>query len=60
MPKKLTQQDREDQLLTAPKAEEKDAAPRVEVDDLPGGVTRIDISDEAVVRPGKAPEEGGR
>ena len=60
MPKKLTQQDREDQLLTAPKADPEDAAPRVEVEDTPDGVTRIDVSDEAVVRPGKAPKEDGR
>lgn len=43
---------RHDQLTTAPKATEADAAPRIEVthhDDT----TRIDIAETAAVRPGK-------
>ena len=44
---------RHDQLTTAPKATEADAAPRVEVDELPDGTTRIDIADTAAVRPGR-------
>lgn len=44
---------RHDQLTTAPKATEADAAPRIEVDELPDGTTRIDIADTAAVRPGR-------
>ncbi|WP_165063292.1 hypothetical protein [Marisediminicola senii] len=42
---------RHDQLTTAPKSTEADAAPRVEVTERPNGVTRIDIRDDAPVRP---------
>jgi hypothetical protein len=44
---------RHDQLTTAPKADEGDAAPRVTKTQIDGGVTRIDIADTAAVRPGK-------
>ena len=44
---------RHDQLTTAPKADEGDAAPRVTVDEKADGPTRIDIADTAAVRPGK-------
>ena len=44
---------RHDQLTTAPKADEADAAPRVSVDESGEGATRIDIADTAAVRPGK-------
>lgn len=46
---------RRDQLLAAPNATEEDAAPRIDVTHR-AGVTRIDIRDDAVVRPGN-PEE---
>ena len=46
---------RRDQLLAAPDATEEDAAPRIDVTHR-DGVTRIDIRDDAVVRPGN-PEE---
>lgn len=44
---------RHDQLTTAPKADEGDAAERVTVEKTDDGVTRIDIADTAAVRPGK-------
>lgn len=46
---------RRDQLLSAPNAVEADAAPRIDVTHR-DGVTRIDIRDDAPVRPGN-PEE---
>jgi hypothetical protein len=46
---------RHDQLTTAPKAVESDAAPRIEVSEH-DGVTRIDIADTAAVRPGIDPQ----
>ena len=42
---------RRDQLLAAPAAKEEDAAPRITVTRRKG-VTRIDIRDDAAVRPG--------
>ena len=42
---------RHDQLTTAPNATEEDAKPRIEVSEH-DGVTRIDIADDAPVRPG--------
>ena len=42
---------RHDQLTTAPKAVESDAAPRITTTEH-DGVTRIDIADTAAVRPG--------
>ena len=43
---------RHDQLTRAPKSSEEDAAPRIVTTEEPGGVTRIDVADTAVVRPG--------
>lgn len=43
---------RRDQLLAAPGAVEEDAAPRIDVTDRGDGITRIDIRDDAAVRPG--------
>ncbi|OUE26453.1 hypothetical protein BFL36_04400 [Clavibacter michiganensis] len=43
---------RHEQLTTAPKAVESDAAPRVEVSEPEDGVTRIDVAETASVRPG--------
>ena len=48
---------RHDQLTTAPKASEEDAAPRIEVTEH-DGVTRIDVADTAVVRPGNPDKQG--
>lgn len=45
---------RHDQLTTAPKASESDAAPRITVTE-DDGVKRIDIADTAAVRPGEPP-----
>lgn len=42
---------RRDQLLAAPDSVESDADPRIDVTHRPG-VTRIDIRDDAQVRPG--------
>ena len=42
---------RHDQLTSAPNATEADAAPRIEVSDGTDGATRIDIADDAPVRP---------
>jgi len=55
--KLLDDDDRREQLLAAPNAVEEDAAPRVTVRKR-NGKTRIDVADTAVVRPGKAPEQG--
>jgi hypothetical protein len=58
------EQKRRDQLLAAPNATEEDAAPRVDVsrhESEDGPVTRIDVRDDAVVRPGDPggePDEG--
>ncbi len=46
------QDKRHDQLTTAPKASEEDAAPRIEVTETETG-KRIDIADTAAVRPGR-------
>jgi hypothetical protein len=50
---------RHDQLTTAPKASERDAAPRIETSQLQNGVTRIDVADSAVVRPGNPERQNG-
>lgn len=44
-------ENRHDQLTSAPKATEEDAAPRIDVSHH-DGVTRIDVRDDAAVRPG--------
>jgi len=41
-----------DELTRAPKSDPEDAAPRITTTKLDSGVTRIDVADTAVVRPG--------
>jgi len=53
-----TADDRRDQLTSAPKATEADAAPRIDVSTTPAGDTRIDIRDDAAVRPGRVDADG--
>jgi hypothetical protein len=53
MSDKTFDEKRHDQLTTAPKADEADAAPRVEVRQQADGVKRIDVADTAAVRPGE-------
>jgi len=48
------EQNRHDQLTTAPEATEADADPRIEVTEHDGN-TRIDIAPDADVRPGPGP-----
>ena len=57
-PDDVTQDDRHDQLTTAPDATEADAAPRIEVSEHDGN-TRIDIAPDAAVRPGPGPGAPG-
>jgi hypothetical protein len=45
---------RKDQLTTAPKAVESDADPRIDVTEKADGITRIDVREDAKVRPGRA------
>ena len=53
----MTDEDkRRDQLLSAPNAVESDADPRIDVTHH-DGVTRIDIRDDADVRPGDPTKE---
>ncbi|GEP48493.1 multidrug transporter [Microbacterium saccharophilum] len=49
---------RRDQLLRAEGSTERDAAPRIEVSEHDGN-TRIDIAEDAVVRPGPGPGVAG-
>jgi hypothetical protein len=49
---------RTDQLTRAPKSDPEDAAPRITTTQL-GGVTRIDVADTAVVRPGNPDKQHG-
>lgn len=51
---KSFEENRRDQLTSAPKATEEDAAPRFDVTEH-DGVTRIDVRDDAAVRPGPGP-----
>lgn len=51
---KSFEENRHDQLTSAPKATEEDAAPRFDVTKR-DGVTRIDVRDDAAVRPGPGP-----
>ena len=44
---------RREQLTRAPKSDEGDAAPRIEVTEHGDDVTRIDVADTAAVRPGE-------
>ncbi|AND15497.1 hypothetical protein A6122_0337 [Rathayibacter tritici] len=50
--------DRRDQLTSAPKATEADAAPRIDVTTTDTGDTRIDIREDTAVRPGRVDENG--
>ncbi|GAA2228533.1 multidrug transporter [Herbiconiux moechotypicola] len=43
---------RHDQLTAAPKSTEDDAEPRIDVTSTDHGTTRIDVRDDAEVRPG--------
>lgn len=57
VPEMSDEEKRRDQLLRAEHSTEADAAPRIVVSEHDGN-TRIDISDEAAVRPGPADESG--
>lgn len=48
------EENRHDQLTSAPDATEADAAPRIDVSEH-DGTTRVDIRDDAEVRPGPGP-----
>jgi len=48
------EENRHDQLTSAPDATEEDAAPRIDVSEHDGN-TRVDIRDDAEVRPGPGP-----
>ena len=50
------ERDRTDQLTSAPKSVEADAAERITVTEKPDGTKRIDWRDDAVVRSGKVTE----
>jgi hypothetical protein len=50
-PEKSHDENRHDQLTSAPDATEADAAPRIAVSEGANGATRIDILDDADVRP---------
>ena len=50
---------RHDQLTTAPKASEEDAAPRITTTTKADGTTRIDVAETAVVRPGNPEKQNG-
>ncbi len=51
---KSFEENRRDQLTSAPKATPEDAAPRFDVSEHDGN-TRIDVRDDAAVRPGPGP-----
>jgi hypothetical protein len=55
----LDPDERREELLRAPKADEADAAPRIETTEREGGPTRIDVADTAAVRPGDPAKQGG-
>ena len=50
---------RHDELTRAPKSSEEDAAPRITTTELSNGVTRIDVAETAVVRPGNPDKQNG-
>ncbi|QYF73766.1 multidrug transporter [Cryobacterium sp. PAMC25264] len=52
MSEKSFDENRHDQLTTAPKASEADAAPRVTVEERSDGIKRIDVAETAAVCPG--------
>ncbi|MCJ1695671.1 multidrug transporter [Rathayibacter caricis] len=54
-----TADDRRDQLTSAPQATEADAAPRIDVSTTEAGDTRIDIREDAAVRPGRVEDDEG-
>ncbi len=54
MDEMTNEEKRHDQLTSAPKSTEADAAPRIEVTKTDEHTTRIDIRPDAAVRPGKA------
>lgn len=54
-----TADDRRDQLTSAPQATEADAAPRIDVSTTEAGDTRIDIREDADVRPGRVEDDEG-
>lgn len=56
MPEPTDAEKRHDQLTSAPDATEADAAPRIDVTKKADGTTRIDVRDDAEVRPGGEPE----
>ena len=49
--------ERAEQLTRAPKSDPEDADMRIELSEGTGGATRIDVADDAVVRPGKDDRE---
>jgi hypothetical protein len=53
------EQKRHDQLTSAPKSTEADAAPRFDVSTSEDGTKRIDVRDDATVRPGGDPDLTG-
>ncbi|PPF56947.1 multidrug transporter [Clavibacter michiganensis] len=58
-PDRSFDEERHEQLTTAPKAVESDADPRVDVTEQEDGVRRIDVADTASVRPGKPKPPSG-
>ena len=55
-PERSHAEKRHDQLTTAPKSTEDDAAPRFDVTEVGDGVKRIEVRDDATVRPGGDPD----
>jgi hypothetical protein len=51
--KMSAEEKRHDQLTVAPKSDESDANPRVEITDTGDGVKHVEVTDVAKVRPGK-------
>ncbi|GHD42187.1 hypothetical protein [Mycetocola manganoxydans] len=51
MVEKSHEENRHDQLTSAPESTEADAAPRIEVSEGESGATRVDIRGDAAVRP---------
>jgi len=49
--------ERAEQLTRAPKSDPEDADMRIELSEGTDGATRIDVADDAVVRPGKDDRE---
>ncbi len=54
-PRKLfDDDDRREEMTRAPKSSSEDAAPRIKLSTGTEGATRVDVAEDAVVRPGKA------